>query len=576
MNKMDAPCIVAHPFGDSGNMPEYVSEVIETPKLGDSFDTVIDNDITDLLQDSFGFLPCDNKYETKSETKFIDDLDHSLPLLKEIFDDLQSAVKQDCKDFDIKREIDISQITCASELDTIKSVNEIQKELEYELELSRVEKLRNPKFQTMPAYEKRAKQEVQWRAAIHAASRANSLRWSGEPSQNPYSIGSNNTANPEPYRVYSEKDDEIEVVDIIKSSVVKSTKKHLSADNHFPANSRLFNTSLKQLQSQAEAISSAYLDAAAKRNRILRLKERAMNERQANLSESGPYLSTSNFLPYKDCNGNNVYSLSGDKQLGVDHSALTAESGQNGIRQEYYPLNSYTNVINKSCGESPNSWGIRERMNSVPHSSRSNSNMYSTHIEVSNKNGCFTERKKKDTINGCHSYSGSIGFYKSPHLPVHCAPTNNARLSHEIPRGRSLGNSLVFRNGLDRNNNKQSVLKSISPYANKSTDTRNLSITKRPAKKTVSLTPDYNSCYRCQKLSSVLPYLAHCRRKQCDTETDMVLLCEVCGSVVRETVVFGDYVSLDHVSSAHFPSFLVNSESKGLELESQNFINASK
>merc|ERR1712142_799417 len=116
----------------------------------------------------------------------------------------------------------------------------------------------------MPAYEKRAKQEVQWRAAIQAASRANSLRWSGEPSQNPYSIGSINTANREPYRVYSEKDDdEIEVVDIIKSSVVKSTKKHLSADNHFPANSRLFNTSLKQLQSQAEAISSAYLDAAA-------------------------------------------------------------------------------------------------------------------------------------------------------------------------------------------------------------------------------------------------------------------------------------------------------------------------
>jgi len=580
MNKMDAPCIVAYPSGDSGNMPEYVSKVVETPELGDSLDTVIDNDVTDLLQDSFGFLPSDNKCETKSETKFIDELDHSLPLLKEIFDDLQSAVKQDCKDFDIKREINISQITCASELDTIKSVNEIQKELEYELELSRVEKLRNPKFQTMPAYEKRAKQEVQWRAAIHAASRANSLRWSGEPSQNSYSIGSNNIVYPEPFRVYSEKDDEIEVVDIIKSSVVKSTKKHLSADNHFPANSRLFNTSLKQLQNQAEAISSAYLNAAAKRARILRLKERAMIETQAKLarSEYGPYQCTSNFLPYKDFNGNNIYSLSGsDNQLGVDHTVLNAQSVQNGIGEEYCPINSYTNVYNPNFGESSNAQGIREGSSSVPHSSKCNSNVYSTHIEVSNKNGCFTERKKKDTtMDGCHSYSGSVGFYKSSHLPVHCVPTNNTRLSHEIPRGRSLGNSLVFRNGLDRNNNKQSVLKSISPYANKSTDTRNLSITKRPVKKTVSLTPDYKSCYRCQKLSSVLPYLAHCRRKQCNAETSMVLLCEVCGAVVRETVIFGDYVSLDHVSSAHFPSFLVNSESNGLELESQNFINASK
>jgi hypothetical protein len=54
-------------------------------------------------------------------------------------------------------------------------MNDIQKEIEYEIELDRVERLRKPKFQTMPAYKKRAKQETQWRAAVRAARRASTL-----------------------------------------------------------------------------------------------------------------------------------------------------------------------------------------------------------------------------------------------------------------------------------------------------------------------------------------------------------------------------------------------------------------
>merc|ERR1719186_2524579 len=36
-------------------------------------------------------------------------------------------------------------------------------------------------------------------------------------------------------------------VPIVRSTQMKTTKKHLSASNHFPANSRIFNRSLQQL-----------------------------------------------------------------------------------------------------------------------------------------------------------------------------------------------------------------------------------------------------------------------------------------------------------------------------------------
>ena len=56
----------------------------------------------------------------------------------------------------------------------------------------------------------------------------------------------------------------------------------------------------------------------------------------------------------------------------------------------------------------------------------------------------------------------------------------------------------------------------------------------------------------------------------------MVLVCEICGEVVRETVIFGDYIVLDHVSTAHFPSFLDNSKDQVVrqeeEEDSQNYV----
>ena len=50
-----------------------------------------------------------------------------------------------------------------------------------------------------------------------------------------------------------------ETVKTIKTNMMISTKKHLSMSNHFPANSRIFNRSLQELQRTADVISSHYL-----------------------------------------------------------------------------------------------------------------------------------------------------------------------------------------------------------------------------------------------------------------------------------------------------------------------------
>ena len=50
-----------------------------------------------------------------------------------------------------------------------------------------------------------------------------------------------------------------ETVKTIKTNLMISTKKHLSMSNHFPANSRIFNRSLQELQRTADVISSHYL-----------------------------------------------------------------------------------------------------------------------------------------------------------------------------------------------------------------------------------------------------------------------------------------------------------------------------
>ena len=131
----------------------------------------IDNDVSELLRDSFGD-PGGSELE----------LDKNL---NDILEDLKKSVSEDLKNNNGKRSFqevsaDYNQFDDIQDLSSPDegygdSLLEIHKDLEFEIESDRIERLRNPRFQTMPAFKKRAKQEAQWRAAINAARRAQSL-----------------------------------------------------------------------------------------------------------------------------------------------------------------------------------------------------------------------------------------------------------------------------------------------------------------------------------------------------------------------------------------------------------------
>jgi len=149
------------------------SRETSTKSTMENLDICIDNDISDLLQDNFGKA---DGYAIQEEDKFIEDFDDNLPMLVEIFEDLKKAesFQSDDKVNNTKyksTEKEVSSLDEEKQYDKSqeKSVFEIQSEIEYKNELVRVEKLRKPKFQTLPACEKRAKQEAQWREAVREA-----------------------------------------------------------------------------------------------------------------------------------------------------------------------------------------------------------------------------------------------------------------------------------------------------------------------------------------------------------------------------------------------------------------------
>lgn len=141
----------------------------------------IDNDVSELLRDSFGD-------QSGSELE----LDKNL---NDILEDLKKSVGEDLKNNNGKRSFqevsssDLNQFADVQDLTSPDdgygdSLIEIHKDLEFEIESDRIERLRNPRFQTMPAFKKRAKQEAQWREAVSAARRAQSLsRGQGQQSK---------------------------------------------------------------------------------------------------------------------------------------------------------------------------------------------------------------------------------------------------------------------------------------------------------------------------------------------------------------------------------------------------------
>ena len=144
----------------------------------------IDNDVSELLRDSFGD-------QDSSELE----LDKNL---NDILEDLKKSVSEDLKNNNGKRSFqevssDYNQFDDIQDLSSPDegygdSLLEIHKDLEFEIESDRIERLRNPRFQTMPAFKKRAKQEAQWREAVSAARRAQSLS-RGQSQQKPSASG---------------------------------------------------------------------------------------------------------------------------------------------------------------------------------------------------------------------------------------------------------------------------------------------------------------------------------------------------------------------------------------------------
>ena len=121
----------------------------------------IDNDIDELLR-CFG--PA-NSEEFAPKIDFSDvELDKNL---SEIFEDLQN-VKTEGGENNNSLGLGCSPLLLPD--DPFNSLWNVQRNIE--LEEERLEKLRKPRFQTLPAYKKRAKQETQWIEAVHAAKNA--------------------------------------------------------------------------------------------------------------------------------------------------------------------------------------------------------------------------------------------------------------------------------------------------------------------------------------------------------------------------------------------------------------------
>ena len=128
----------------------------ETETVGLGFSN-IDQDIDELLR-CFG--PA-NSEEFAPKIDFSDvELDKNL---SEIFEDLQN-VKTEGGENNNSLGVGCSPLSD----DPFNSLWNVQRNIE--LEEERLEKLRKPRFQTLPAYQKRAKQETQWINALNSAS----------------------------------------------------------------------------------------------------------------------------------------------------------------------------------------------------------------------------------------------------------------------------------------------------------------------------------------------------------------------------------------------------------------------
>jgi len=527
--------------------PAGIKSISGVPRPSPSQSSVsvnIDDDVSDLLRDNFG--------PAKSEdfTPKIDFSDIELDKnLSEILEDLQKVVKAEDGENNNSSSYDCSSLIN----DPIQSLLNIQNEMEMEIEEERVERMRNPKFQTLPAYQKRAKQETQWMKAVNAAKVAKNpesplsldRERENEKGYKPLAFSSQivtqaasttTTHGGKRVEVISIAEDEADdfnvsslvspkvkgtgTTDLVaelslsKSNILMNTERHLSSSNHFPANSRIFNRSLEELQSTAEAISKSYL------------QEEKGNKISSNLAEN-KMKKPKKFSPYSSKSGS-----SGGNKRQLDKMRSILIKNNNSVKTGITPNREKEKVDIYNSVWLP---ALKQR------------------IEAGKLRGPSLPFKLP-TRKPCH--------VSLPQSPVQFSSPQHVKLPIN---GLQTGATLLLN-------------MSTSPpvLLNKSQILQAATVSRPPA-------AQFQQCLQCQRLSSCLPYLGYNMRKQLLGEgllsrsrnNPLVLLCEVCGAFVRESVIYSEQIGLGQsVFSGQFPRFFNNTNiaTSSVNEESQNYI----
>ena len=535
------------------NVPTEESENVSSSYY-DSYKN-IDDDIDDLLS-CFGPV---NSQEFAPNIDFSDlELDKNL---SEIFEDLQNVVKTE----DGENNISLAAGCSSLPDDPINSLWNIQKNIE--LEEERVEKLRKPRFQTLPAYKKRAKQETQWIEAVHAAKIAVSPETEVEellvvgsapqPSTNtstdlPFVIdggggkifGINWKSTQLQSRLFSVEvisgvEDEVEEVSssnklvspklsacidltadlpLSKSNNVVNTERHLSSDNHFPANSRIFNRSLEELQCTANAISQTFLE-----------KEKSKSKRAPAKSSSSTSLSSS--------------PINKRRKVETSRSILVKNNNNNNCQKKVDIYNSVWVPARQERLQSPSLV--------PPASPAAATNVYFNHPALRQPPPPRPATPRPTTP---RPTTPRPATHRPPVIPRPPSPSVRVRALMPLGRPQVLPSPRAVKlpiTGIQQN--KTCLLLNVAStnpvLLNKTQILQKISSKPHPSPAPPPGSSVVKSCYNCQKLNSFLPFLGYEFRKQLGTlkrfsaGDSLVLLCEVsmysvvCGLNTKPSII---------------------------------------
>ena len=281
-----------------------------------------------------------------------------------------------------------------------------------------------------------------------------------------------------------------------KSNLLVSTERHLSSDNHFPANSRIFNRSLAELQCTANAISQTYLE-----------KERSKAKRAASNPTSSTTLSPS---PNKR------------RKLETSRSILVKN---NNSKSSPAP----GRLENTRKVDIYNSVWIPARQERLQSAQAPASNVNHLGLPLPPPPPSPSPRPPIIPLQSPSVRVRGLNVYKAPLVPLARAPVLPSPRTVKLPIAGIQQNKTCLLLNINSTNpillNKTQVLQKISSKPHPHTSLRQ----HLPPPGTLV----GKSCYSCQKLNSYLPFLGYKFRKHQRTSRrnspgeSLVLLCEV-------------------------------------------------